>query len=564
MGINWAGIGIGYQAATDELRRQADDERRTKDAAFQEESRGRTRTEWKEQDRIRAADKQDLADVNAEFDAKKTQQQAPGITDQDVAAAKEQVAADNTQAAIDAALAAPVEQLPGVGAAPASLGKNPAAPSWLTTKPAVDTSGSPKLDPAVAAKVQKMAAPGGMPAAHNFNDALDRQLEVMRRKSARGDMSPEDYAQKSQAVQRIRDEGIHDALQLMAQGRYGDALDRYNSVGAMRGAALVKGEEGTTTINGQTMPTHLVTIRNADGTRTQMDVTKAQYQLMDFNSQLQAGDRARTLDQSATQHADSVTLSREQMAQQARENAANRAMEARRLALTQSQFEANTPFGRIRATEKALGTPLSASQRAAMLGVDTLRPEVRAQLSSLLKQQEGIETSINKAQADGTWQPDSQGAKEMQTRSAVLNQQVSDLLGKQSTVADPLGLRSPGPAGAGTVPNPVAGAAPASTPSGGAVPHAGGLDLAERDRRSQLFNESVGGGAALARRRQILGDRKADADANFDSNLAAIKRGMTRDEAQRVLSWFDLQSDAGNLSNMQLQQVRRARHAAGL
>jgi len=551
--INWNGIGIGYQAAQDELRRQTDDQRRAQDAAFQEEARGRTRKEWAEQDRIRAADKQDVTDVNAEFDAKRQQQAAPGITDQDVAAAKEQVAADNTQAAIDGALAAPPEQLPDVGAAPASLAKDPNAPAWLTAKPAADTVNSPKLDPAVAAKVQTMTAPGGMPAPHNFNDTLDRQLEIIRRKSARGDMTPEDYVQKTAAVQRMRDEGIHDALSLMAQGRYDDALDRYNSVGAMRGATLLNGEEGTTRINGQDVPTHFVTIRNADGTRTTMDVAKAQFQMMDLNNQLQHGDRARQLDMQATQHTDSMTLSREQMAQQAREAAANRALQAAHLTLARMQFDATTPFGRIAATEKALGQPLNASQRATMLNVDTIRPEVRAQLNSLLKQQEGIETSIYKAQAEGTWQPDSVGAKELQTRSAVLNQQVSDLLGKHAAVADPLNLRTP-----------TGAAAPGGAGTGVVVPRVGGLDLVERDRRMDAFNQVVGGGAALARRRDAVAARQADVAANFDTYLTSIRRGMTRDEQQRVLSWFDTQTDAGNLTNQQLQQVRRARQAAGL
>lgn len=638
MSINWNGIGIGFMAAKEQQRRDAEDEQRVtdnaqkvKDNAFQDELRGRQRTEWKETDRIKAADKADIADVNAQYAGKATQP-TTGASADDVATAQKAVAADKLTANIDSILdAPPADPLPGTTPAP-SMAKLPDAPTWAnpkqaaatadssstdtsaTTAPAavavaaaaapaapaaqatpvattapvlaapsgvaaapapvvtttavapIDTSNSPKLDPAVAAKVQVLAQAKGL-AAHDFNDSLAMQQELIRRKAARGDMTPEDYATKTTMLKRMQTEGINDAVNLMAQGRYDEAMQAYNSAGSMKGAKVVKAEQGTTKINGQDVPTNFVTIRNADGTNTVMDATKAQYQLLDLNTQLQHADRARTFDQSDKQHTDTLKLQREQLAQSAKDAAAGRSIQMAQLRQSAAQFNASTPFGQIASIELAMGGKMTPEQRAQKLGIDTMNPAARAQLNSYLKQQDAISGAMNKAQADGTWQPESQGAKDMNLRSAMLNQQVSDLLIKVNqgpkAGADPLGILPATQARGGT---PSSAAAPGAAPQAARQPvltPVGGIPIAERDKRIDTFNNTVGGGGALARRTSAQESRQADAAANFDTQLASMKRGMTRADAIRVLDWFNDQAEAGTLTNVQLQQVRQARHAAG-
>jgi len=484
MSFNWGGVAAAIQGADAAQRQRKDDERRDaaearatraderadQAAAFEEEARGRQRTEWKETDRIKDADKADRDAVAKEFDAKAAALQT-GAGAQDVADAQQQVAADKQQAAIDAALAPPSDLLPGAAAAApapaASVVKTGAStkPSWATPAPAAaDTSGSPKLDPAVAAKLQANA--GGIPQAQDFNDSLDRQLAFLRRKSARGDMKPEEYAASATVLDRLKNEGVNDALALMAQGRYDEAMKRYNSVGTMRGAAIIKAEEGTTKINGEDVPTRFVTVRNPDGSRTTMDVAKAQYQLLDMNTQLQHADRANTR-RDANTHADrTYELQKKEADQRAKDAAASRSLQARQIAIA----EANTPSGQLLAAEKALGRKLTPEEKATKLGFDTLPPQTRAQLNSLLKEVEGISSAMNKSQAEGTWDEKTAGAQQLMQRQGVLNVQIKQLLNKQGNGsgkadADPLGLLSPPPAQKGGAPAAAAApASPAATP----------------------------------------------------------------------------------------------------
>ncbi|MET3134313.1 hypothetical protein AAKU55_004608 [Oxalobacteraceae bacterium GrIS 1.11] len=473
MSINWAGAAAGFQGYKEEQRRTDADARQAKadaradqDAGYQDELRGRQRADWKEADRIKAADISDRADINAGANAKVKMD--TGAADQ--AIAEGQVASDRTGAAIAGALDAPAESFPG--AAPQSLARDPDASPLLSLKPApADTSNSPRLTPEVAGKLQALQAAGGMPKARDFNDALDRQSEFLRRKLTRGDLTAQDYASQSGYLNKLKTEGVNDALSLMAQGRYDEAMEKYNGVGAMRGARIVAGQEGVTRINGQDTPTHFVTVANADGTQSRMDVARAQYQLLDMNTQLQHQDKAANTAMTAKHYADTALYQRDELAQRARDSAAGRAIQQAQLNLAVRQYDASTPFGQIAAKEKALGAPMTPDQKATILGVDAMPVATRARLTSLLKEQDQISQAMNKAQADGTWQPESVGGRDMRVRSAMLNQQVADLLPGRApggVMPDPANIRGAGalggPAG-GAAPNPVAPAKQASVPA---------------------------------------------------------------------------------------------------
>lgn len=454
-----AGAGAGYQGYKAEERRTDDDARRKKadqraeeESKYREEERGRQRITWSEADRIKAADKADLTAVNAEF----------AISDKvdtsaaDQAVAQAAVADDQMHQDIAKVLDAPADSLPAP-VAPKSLAANPDA----VTYKAAPTNTSPKLAPEVVAK---LAAGGLTRQPVDFNNTLDRQSALLRRKIDRGDMTTADYTQQMTALNQWRNEGVNDAMAMLSQGRYDEAMQRYNSVGSMKGARLVKGEAGVTKINGEDVPTHFVTIANSDGTQTQMDVAKARYQMLDLSAQLGHVDRARQTNMQREHYAGQREDNKAIREQSAREAAAGRAIQLKQLRMQELQFNAATPLGQIEAKERALGTSLTADQKATLLGIDAMPTATRLQLSNLLKSQEQISQAINKAQADGSWQADSPGAKQLMSRSSMLSQQMTDLIGpNRRQNKDPAGILSGTDAqspqqrgGVTTVPNPVA------------------------------------------------------------------------------------------------------------
>lgn len=445
---NWSGMAAGFKgyqdgerAIADEERRKADEARRVKadaradtEAAFQEEARSRQRYDWKEVDRIKAADKKDMADIREQLANEAGAVQGGA----DPVAAEGAPAADNIQAEIDKAMAPPLDVLPGVAAKPASMVKNPAALDLAPAPAAASLAALP-----TPKKMGAIGTPAGTVHKGDFNSALEVQTAFLRRKNARGDLTLEELAQKQGLLTKMKNEGIADALSLMGQGRYDDAMEAYNAAGSMKGARIVKGEASTTKINGEEHPTHLVTIRNRDGTQVTMDVAKARYQLLDFETQLAQSARAGQTAMQREHYLGTREDNKAARAQQARDSAAGRAIQMAHLAMSREQHAQSTPLGQIQAKEKALGRTLSPVERAAMLGVDTMNPATRAQLGSLLKEQDQISAAMTKAQAEGTWAPESAGAKSLHTRSAMLNQQVSDLLGGPRSAADPLNLNGP-------------------------------------------------------------------------------------------------------------------------
>ena len=231
------------------------------------------------------------------------------------------------------------------------------------------------------------------------------QREVLNRRLARGTLSTQDYAQSVAAINKIKSEGIHQALELMADGDYQAGVDAYNSVGRMRGARVVEGKPGVTKLdNGEEVPTHFVTIQNADGSRAVMDVARARYQLVDFDKQLIHLDAAAKNRMQRDQHADQMKLSYTKLDQDSKAAAAAHGAQARQLALMQQKFYAETPAGMIAAREQALGRKLTEDQKATMLGIDLMPQALKMQVSSIMKEQEQLAQTINKAMADGSWQ----------------------------------------------------------------------------------------------------------------------------------------------------------------
>ena len=366
--------------------------RADQDAIFQEEARNRQRGDWKEADHIKAADKQDLADVNG----------------------------------------AATASAAGAGAA----GVNGAVSA---------------VDP---------QAPMGIPKPRDFNGVLARQAELLRRKSERGDLGMKDYAQGMQAINTLRGEGVDEALRSFSAGDYEGGINAFNQIGQHKGARIIKGETGSTKINGMDVPTHYVTIANPDGSRTVVDSAKAQYQLMDLNSQMAHVDRARQTDMQGTQHAEQIKLGRDTLTQHAKDAAQGRALQAKGMQIQLDQYQASTPLGQITAMGKALGRPLTTDEVENRLGVSRIPRAIEMQVASLMKESDVESSAVAKAIASPEGiNPTAAGT--FQKNAAIRNERLSQLLApysgsrRSSQAADPLQLNSP-KAGGTTVPNPMA------------------------------------------------------------------------------------------------------------
>jgi hypothetical protein len=480
MGLSLAGVAAGYQGYANETARLAEEDRRAKaeqraeqDASFQEESRGRQRTDWQEQDRIKADRKRDIAAVNAKYDG--AADAGSGAADQ--ALAQQQVKDDQTQAQIDAAQAAPADPtVAAVSAAPAapadSIVTGAATPAWA--KAAGVTSAKPDSvvqDPAIAAKLRDLAPPAGVPKPRSFNDTLAKQSELLRLAADRGDLKPQDYAQGMQLLNTMRTEGVNDALKAFSAGDYQGGMDAFNQIGKNRGSRIVSGAEGVTKINGQDVPTHFVTIANPDGSQTVIDSARAQYQLLDLNSQLAHVDRARQTDMQARQHADQIALGRDQLAQSAKDAAAGRSLQAQQLQLTRMQFDASTPLGKINSMSAALKQPLSTDQIENLLGVSKIPRAVELQVQSLMKENDTESQAMARAIASPEGMNPAAAAT-FQKNAAIRNGKLNQLLQPYSggaakaggASADPLNLN--GQLRGTIVPNPLL--APAAAPAAAA------------------------------------------------------------------------------------------------
>lgn len=435
MGLNVAGLAAGYQGFQDEQRRIKDDEQRAKagqrqeqDALFQEEMRNRQRKDWARNDKNQALDEADLLELREHLDKAQQESQATRLVP--LAAGLQKTPVDKLPVEV-----ASVRKLDALKA------EAPMQASGNVMPPVNTGTNKPPIIPAV----------GGIPQPRNFNSVLDMQSEVLNRRLARGTLSTQDYAQSVAAINKIKSEGIHQALELMADGDYQAGVDAYNTVGRMRGARVVEGKPGVTKLsNGQEVPTHFVTIQNADGTRTTMDVARARYQLLDFDKQLIHQDAAAKNQMQRDQHADQMKLSYTKFDQESKAAAAALGAQARQLALMQQKFYAETPAGMIAAREQALGRKLTDDQKATMLGIDLMPQALKMQVSSIMKEQEQLAQTINKAMADGSWQPLIKGDKDdkgipnpLLVRQNALNGQLSSLLNpKASSSNNALGIYS--------------------------------------------------------------------------------------------------------------------------
>jgi hypothetical protein len=336
--------------------------------------------------------------------------------------------ADASQTATDSASNAPAVSSGQADSATPAVPAN--APAAVDSGPAPATAPGPltNADPQAAQSTnnQSMLQPAGVPQAHNVNTTLDQQLELINRQVTDGRISPQEYAQSVKNINMMKQEGVHDALDLMATGQYQEAIDKYNSVGLRRGVQLVSAKDGTTMVNGVEQPTKIVTLRSPDGTVSTTDVTQARYQLMSIDQQLAAADKSANTQSVAEYH--------KYMAVQTSD-------------WHKQQIESTADYRNGVLANVAERNRIDAQNAQA---ANSLSPSDKLRLQDVQKQAETVNTEISKAQAGGMWDENSAGAKALLTRRSMLNQQTQDIYGRAanggsspSTTPDPMGIRGP-------------------------------------------------------------------------------------------------------------------------
>lgn len=105
------------------------------------------------------------------------------------------------------------------------------------------------------------------------------------------------------------------------------------------------------------------------------------------------------------------------------------------------------------------------------------------------------------------------------------------------------------------------GSPTASTPAGrgGLISPKPTVDTSARDAEIARMNSLSG---SSSNRANTLSKKQDEIATSFDDKLSQIKPGMARQEAFKVLSWFD--ENSGYMTPAQLKQVRDAKRAAGM
>lgn len=420
-----------------------------------------------------------------------------------------------------------------------------------------------------AAGVVPGAAPAGIPPPRKMGNILDMYAYALDAAARKGDVSAQGYVQTREFLAKMRSEGVTQALDAFSRGDYAGGIALYNNMGQQGGARIVAAEETTTTLpDGRTMPTRKVTIANADGTRAVIDTTLDRYKMMGLEKQIELMD-------SATKNKSEADY-KAAMGRAAEKNA--NTMEGYRRDQAANSSEANLVRllnggrGAAKLDDKALKealelnahlysyTPDGADKDAVIAPAKSLYGNMLMRLGDPDKAYQ-VMTALRAESVKDATDP-STGAVDQAAFLKSFNTRIA--------AADARMRAAPAPAARAPAAAPAAApkAAPGTTPAAAAppvqrnLPDAATLD--QRHRQMDAFNQAVGGGSAFARRDSAMEARRQDVAAHFDARLAALRPGITRADAQRVLAWFDDQAEAGTLSNQQLKAVREARRAAHL
>lgn len=601
----------------DQARRLKDDERREKDALYLEESRGRQRNDWKKEDQYKTA----VESLNTEFfppPPKATPAPALGIKEASAPA----TAALPPEAVAVSVPAPVVEPSPE----PTQAATSAVEAVQKASPVAVAPVGMPQAAPATQAEGVAPVASGmrttpGKPT--GMAASMDYFIRRAELDMQHGKIDGPGMAALYQLRNSTAKEGLNEAIQLLAKGDNAGAMRQFNENGDMKGWSVVSSEDGVFDHGGAKLPTKIVTVRADDGSTRIVNTAQQLVQnqrITDLIAQAQKGvemgDRrddakgARRIQQQQADTQEQYRLDQaENMREQRRLQAAgldaktsttapiwtkeddtflkdqysskdeltgNKTFDGEGLQFAKQVAVARSRFnGGDSATASAYALSADANLKAQSKGDPVMLRKLRTEALQKL----AAAAPRPAAGGDADWErrtaTSRAGAPAREDgRRAILEQELAKETDPSNIAALKRELAALGPvrkkAGApdSNVENPFedtdAAAPPAAPTRRRASFTVGGMSIEERDKRIDLFNKKVGGGADRQRFTTAMDDRKKDVADNFDTKLAAIRRNMPRAEAYAVLSWFDSQGQAGTLSKQQLMQVRKARQAAGL
>jgi hypothetical protein len=443
----------------------------------------------------------------------------------------------------------------------------------------LDRPAQPATSPAAtpAGDVPGLTAPSGIPKPRSLGNILDMQRYVLDAAARRGDVNPQAYAQARGFLNKMRAEGVSQALEAFARGDYQGGIDAYNNNGIYNGARFIGAQDATTTLpDGSKMPTKLVTIANQDGSRVVIDTTADRYKAMSLETQLGLLDKA----------ADRQIRAATAKSQQTHADAALKQAET-----MESYRKEQAEHNRRGEYLKALEIAAKGSGRGAKLDdkvfKDTL--ELNQHLYSYAGEDgKNVEMPAAKALYGNMMLRLGDPDKAYQVMTGLRSESIKDATDPKTGQVDPAKFlqsfntrvaaadaqmrQGTGPAAPAAPGAPAGAAAPggqAKAPGAGVPPEEPRKlltsdQVAERDRRMANWNATVGGGQQNSRRAQAMDARAQDVAANFDKYLAALKPTTPRADAYKALDWFQDKIDAGMLSNAQLKAVRDARRAVSL
>jgi flagellum-specific peptidoglycan hydrolase FlgJ len=315
-GINWTGAAAGYNAYRVEQRRQEDEERRRradaqleKDHAYQDEVRSRQRYEWSETDRVRDQNKATASkyweDPAADSTAAATASTpaAPSAPSTGPAAPDDggpqtmpvaDPAADIAPAPMATASKPPVPLVDGLEGAPP---QRAIAPDMTAAPPAAAAPAAPPAAapaaPAADSVTPSLQQPAGIPKPRDMRSMLGMYETMLNSAAKRGDVNPQAYVQTRELLNKMRTEGVTQAMEAFGRGDFAGGMALYNGLGENRGRIVGTPQQATTTLpNGMEVPTWKLQIANSDGSRTDIDTALNQFQAMGLKDRLDVMDKA--------------------------------------------------------------------------------------------------------------------------------------------------------------------------------------------------------------------------------------------------------------------------------
>lgn len=617
------GLQQGYGFVADMKSRRADEARRTKEdarrdqaATFQEETRGRQRADWKKEDQYKA----DVEALNTDFfpPAKKpAPAPALGIQAPSAAPQPDMPSAELPADAMPSPTAAP-DSVPASASPPAAQASTlpPVQPQGMPQ--AAPAPGAA----AVAPQAAGLAAPVPAHKLTSMASSMDyfiRRAEIdMQHGKIDGPGMAVLYKMRSSAAK----EGLNESIQLLAQGDNAGAMLKFNENGDLKGWSVESSVDGVFEHAGAKLPTKIVKVKADDGSTRTINTAQAMVQNQRIEDLILQAQKGTDMEDRRTDAKEGRKIQQQNATTQEnyRLDQADNMREQRRLqglgidAKTTAgtapiwgkeddtflkeqysikdevsgnktfdgegmQFAKQVAVARSRsnggdaATASAYALTADANLKAQAKG----DPVKLRQLRTDALQKLAVPSPNRAAAGDAEWTERTAASRagapaREDGRRQILMQELATEKDPSNIAALKRELAALGPASAPSqgrgdkVANPFEDAADAAgqAPTDARKPSftVGGMSIAERDKRMDLFNKTVGGGADRSRFAAGMAARQEDVAANFDAKLAAIRPNMPRAEAQAVLTWIDEQSQAGTLSNQQLALVRKARRAA--